>query len=319
MINVAAVGCGEMMKRHCSHLAAMERVQIVGHCDVEKVRADEAAHQFGGEAFTSVTEMYDQAKPDAVYITVPPYAHGEIEEEAVARGIHLFIEKPLALDRAVAKRIAAAIRRSDTLASVGYSYRYLDTVAIARQMLKGKAVTLIQGCCTCGMPDVWWWRQMDKSGGQFLAQTTDLFDLVRYLCGEVSEIYAVASNGCMSNVEHYDIQDSSVAVLRMKNGATAAISASCVARHDGRFGLEIVTPEATYTLCKNSLVVKEEGKTTEHHAQLDKVAEENAAFIDAIRQKKKARIRSPYSDAMRSCSLSWAANESIKSGMPTKP
>jgi predicted dehydrogenase len=318
MIKVATVGCGNMMRQHCAYLAEMDGVQIVAHCDVEEGCAAAAAQRFGGEVYTDIDRMYDKAKPDAIYVSVPPFAHGDIELKAAERGIHLFIEKPLALDRATAKRVSAALRRGDLIASVGYSYRYLDTVALARQMLKGKVVTLAQGCFTCGMPDVWWWRQMEKSGGQFVEQTTDLFDLVRYLCGEVSEVFAMASNGCMSNVENYDIQDSSVAVLRFKNGACGAISASCVPTYHGRFGLEIVTPEATYMLRGTSLIVKEDGRSTEYRAKVDRHAEENKAFIEAL-QGKKARIRSSYSDAVKSCALTWAANESMQSGMPAKP
>ena len=220
MIRIATVGCGAIQNKHYAQLSAMTDVKLVGHCDIDKSRADAAAERFGGDAFSEYAAMYDKVKPHAVYIGVPPYAHNGMEEAAAERGIHLFIEKPISINRADAKRIGESIRTAGVMTSVGYCWRYYDTVAKARELLKGKAISLIRGSWNDAMPEVWWWRCMDKSGGQIVEQSTHVFDLIRYLCGDVAEVYAAGSVGCLSKVEQYSIHDSSVVTLRMKSGAT---------------------------------------------------------------------------------------------------
>ena len=319
MIKVGFVGCGGIMQEHYKHLSALPGVKMVGHCDILKDRAESAANSFGGEAFTEFEAMYDKVKPHAVYIAVPPYAHGEIETAAAARGIHLFIEKPIALNRETAKLIEAAVRKAKIITSVGYCFRYYDTVEIARQVLNGSPVSLIQGSWNGDMPEVWWWRQMDKSGGQIMEQATHLFDLMRYLCGDVAEVYAVASTGCMTRTEHFNVHDSSVVAMRMKNGASATITSSCVCNFGGEVLLRLVTPDTTLTLTGGELKVDEGGKTTYHRPQINMYEAESRIFIEAIRSGKRTHIRSSYTDALKSFLVTYAANESIQSGLPIKP
>ena len=319
MIRVGFVGCGGIMQEHYKHLSALSGVKMVGHCDILKDRAESAASRFGGDAFTEFETMYDKAKPHAVFIAVPPYAHTGMEEAAAERGLHLFVEKPIAINRETAKRIEAAVRKAKIITSVGYCFRYYDTVEIARQVLNGSPVSLIQGSWNGGMPGVWWWRQMDKSGGQIMEQTTHLFDLMRYLCGDVAEVYAVASTGCMTRTEHFDVHDSSVVTMRMKNGSSATITSSCVCNHGGGVLLRLVTPDITLTLAGGELTVDEGGKTTHHRPQINMYEAESRIFIDAIRSGKRTHIRSSYADALKSFLVTHAANESIQSGLPVKP
>jgi predicted dehydrogenase len=319
MIKLAFVGCGGIMQEHYRHLSAMSGVKMAGHCDLIKERADSGADRFGGEAFTEFEAMYDKVKPHAVFIAVPPYAHCGMEEAAAERGIHLFIEKPIAIDRETAKRIDAAIRKAKVIASVGYCFRYYDTSDVARQILNGKALSLISGSWDGGMPGVWWWRRMDKSGGQVVEQTTHMFDLMRYLCGDVAEVYAVGSTGCMTKVENFDVHDSSVVTMKLKNGASATITSSCVCNHGGGASLQIVTPEATMIIAGGHVTVKEAGKTTEYHPRVNMYEEEDKVFIEAVRTGKRTRIKSPYPDALKTFLVTCAANESMQSGMPAKP
>ncbi|MBI4558060.1 MAG: Gfo/Idh/MocA family oxidoreductase [Candidatus Hydrogenedentes bacterium] len=319
MVKVAFVGCGGIQNEHYKHLCAMDDVRLVGHCDVEKARAEAAAEKYGGDVFTDYKALYDKTKPDAVYVSVPPFAHVGMEEEAAGRGIHLFVEKPVATELATAKRIAEAIRKSEIIVSVGYCFRYYDTVSQARQILKGKCPSLIHGAWNGGMPEVWWWRRMDKSGGQVVEQTTHIFDLVRYLCGEVAEVYAVASTGCQNHVESFSIHDSSVVSLRLKCGGIACITSSCVANHSAQVGVEIVTPDMTLSIAWGKLTMKEDSKVTEFTSKVNIYEEESKVFIEAVKTGKRNKIRSSYTDALKTFMVTHAANESIRSGLPVKP
>jgi len=319
MVKVAFVGCGGIQKVHATNLARNPDVTIVGHCDVDRDRAEESASRFGGEVFTDFNALFDKTKPHAAFIAVPPYAHGGMEEAAAERGIHLFIEKPVALTKETAQRIAAAVRRAKIICSVGYCFRYYETAIIARKELKGRAIALATGHWRGGMAAAPWWRQMDKSGGQVHEQSTHIFDLLRYLCGEIGEVHAVGSTGCMNKVEGYDIHDSSVVSLRFKNGATGAVFSSCVNGNTTDAGLEVVCPDMELALNDGTLTLREDGKTTRIDSKTDPFEEEARVFIEAVKTQKRNKIRSTYNDAMKSLLVTLAANESMRSGMPVKP
>lgn len=319
MVKVACVGCGGIMAVHQKNLNQIDGVKMVGHCDIERDRAEASAKLYGGEAFTEYEAMYDKVKPQAVFIAVPPYAHTGMEEAAAARGIHLLIEKPIAINRERAGKIADAIKKSNVICSVAYCFRYLEPVAEARRALKGKAVSLVLGTWNGGMPGVWWWRQMSKSGGQVVEQTTHLFDLARYLCGEVAEVHAHASTGCMTKVKSFDVHDSSVVSLRMKNGAVGCFTSSCVATHGSRVSLQVFTPEVSVTYEGGRVTVDEDGRVTAYSSPADMYMEEAKVFIDAVRTGRRNKIRSSYADALKTFQLTCAANESMQSGMPVKP
>lgn len=319
MIKVAAVGCGDAMQEHYRHLGAMNGVTFVGHCDLDHDRAAAAAKAHGGKAYTGFDRMLEEAQPHALYVCLPPYARGGVEEIAAERGIHLFLESPVAVDTATASRIGAAVRKSKIITSAGYQHRYCDTVNRARQLLKGKAVSLVSGFCLGGLPDALWWRQREKSGGQFLTQTTIAVDLMRYLCGEVSEVFALGASGCMNQIKDYDIEDSSTVIMRLKSGAAATFASTCVNGRHGRLALEIITPEATFTLENGELQVHEDHMTLSQRCTVDSYAQQAAAFVDAVRTGKRNGIRSTFADARKTLLVTLAANESMRSGLAVRP
>lgn len=318
MIRLAFLGCGEAQQTHYKCLIGHEDIEVAGHFDAEPRKAQAAAKRFGGEAYSDFGQMLDKAKPTALYVAIPPFARGDAEVAAAERGIHLYLDHPIALDRPTARRIASAVRTNKVICSVGYPFRYLDTVQHARKLLKGQPVSLATALCSCSLPETWWWRRMDKSGGQLTVHSTKAIDLLRYLCGDVAELYGTSSTGCMTQVKDFDIHDSSVLSLRMKSGATASISSSCISSHNGQISLDIITPEAAYTFRDGSLSIRENGKTTHYVPTVEPYAEANSAFIDAVRTGKKSKVRSSISDAMKSFLVSWAGNESIKSGLPVR-
>ena len=102
-VKVAFVGIGGIMEVHLRNLSAMKDVRMVAYCDTDIERAKRAAKVYGGRSYTDVRRMYDKERPRAVFVAVPPFAHGEPEIEAAKRGIHLFVEKPIALTRDTAR------------------------------------------------------------------------------------------------------------------------------------------------------------------------------------------------------------------------
>ncbi|MDI7276634.1 MAG: Gfo/Idh/MocA family oxidoreductase, partial [Anaerolineae bacterium] len=154
---VACIGAGFIAARHLANLSAMEDVSVVGVADLANGRAVEYARRFGGRPYEDWRLMLKAEQPDAVYHCVPPYAHGELERALIEAGIPFFVEKPLAVDADLPERIAERIEVAGLLTSVGYHWRYLDTVDRASALVAAHRPRLALGYWLDFVPPPPWW------------------------------------------------------------------------------------------------------------------------------------------------------------------
>ncbi len=313
-IRLGFVGLGGIMSVHLRHLSEMKDVKLVAFCDVKKNVASAVANRYGGKAYSDCAEMYKSERLDAVYVAVPSNAHGKPELLALKRGIHLFIEKPIAVDRECAVEVAEAVSSSRCIVSVGYQWRYLDIVQRARRVPAGKRPSLVLGWWLGGAPGVGWWRRKEISGGQVVEQTTHIFDLARYLCGEVSSVRAAASVGLMKERKDFTVDDSSSVTLLFENGAVGNISSTCVHGGFSRIGLLCVCKELSFECTGDRLRVTDMQCTHEYERRVDPYLTENEAFITAVANDSPVGILSPYEDALKTHLLTMAANEAMREG-----
>ncbi len=323
-VKVAIIGCGGIGSWHFSHLIQFDDVDLVGFCDLVIERAENFAKQYGrGKTFAKYTEMLDEVKPDVVYICVEPCAHGDIEMAVIERGIPFLVEKPMALDMAMAEKICAAAAEKNLITAVGFQDRYLDLTDKMKEYLVGKKVGLVTGAWVGGIPGVWWWRKRSTSGGQIVEQNIHIYDMARYLFGEPVSIYCGAGKGIVEpdsseyNVPGYDVEDYSSAVITFENGVVATIYTACYTVQGGgmRSGMNIYCKNATIEYTLRSGVKYRDAETVEETVrQADQGVTEDRTFIDAIKSGDGSAIRSPYSDALKSLRLCLAANESIDTG-----
>jgi predicted dehydrogenase len=106
---IAMVGAGSVARRHVGVLNTLENVQIVSVTDPVEAAASELARECNALAFTDTDQALDSNDLDAAYICVPPFAHGAPEKAALARGLAMFVEKPVATDLATAEELATLV------------------------------------------------------------------------------------------------------------------------------------------------------------------------------------------------------------------
>ena len=318
-VRVAFIGCGGIARNHMRQLSAIDGAELVAFCDAVEGKAEEVAAQYGGRAYTDHRKMLDGEKIDALYVCLPPYAHADQEILAAERGIALFVEKPVARTAEKADEISEAISRGGVISSVGYQWRYTEASEMMKAVLGGRKVAFVEGAWIGGMPGVSWWRVMAESGGQAVEQTTHIFDLARYVVGEVTEVQAFERTGLMTDVEGYDVHDATVANLRFKNGAIGTIISSCVVSRGGRVGLAVFCRGLTAENFGGKLTVHTDEKTEIFYNRRDPYMEEDRIFIEAVETRDGSRILSSYADAVKTLKVTLAVNESIaKGGMPIK-
>ena len=338
MKKLCIIGCGGIGTYHLGHFLDYKDIELAGFCDLVIEKAEAFVKRAGqGKAYADYRVMYDEVKPDMVFICVPPYCHGEIEFETIARGIPMFIEKPVALNLDLAYKIRDAIEQAHLITAVGFQCRYADIVDNTRAFVESHEVPFVECVRMGGVPMVEWWRDKSRSGGQIVEQTIHNYDMVRYMMGEPAEVFTLGARGFVKGIENYDTDDLSTTVVRFKNGALGSLSTGCYAETGEAFDSKIIfsAPNARlehYILDKvrifgakaedadNGLIFKGDGTMAAAGEGLVIKAKNDAGvlcdrtFVDAVLTGDGAKIRSPYADAVRTLEFVLACNESMATG-----
>ena len=310
---LAFIGAGGIAHRHFGVLEGFDDVEIVAVCDADEGRAHDAAQRFGARPFADAEAMLDAVEVDAVYICVPPFAHGAPERAAVSRGLPFFVEKPVALDLETAEAIAEAVERAGLVTAVGYHWRYLDTLDEVRAHLARSPARLLSGYWLDSTPPPRWWWHQDQSGGQMLEQTTHLVDLARYLVGPVTRAYGLAGHDARGAFPGLDVATVSTASLQFASGAVANFASTCLLGWNHRVGLHLFGDRLAIELTDRDVMIDiGHGRPVRANGS-DPVWQEDRDFIDAVRGGEN-RIRCPYGDALETLRLCLAIGESARTG-----
>jgi predicted dehydrogenase len=309
---VGIVGAGWVARVHQRVLTGFDDVEVVGIASRNAEAAEPLAHDAGARVYPDYRSMLDDAQLDAVFVGLPPYVAIEPALAAAERGIALFAEKPLGLDEEGPARVAAAIREHDVVSCVGYQWRYLEAVDRARDLLRGRPPQLVIGAWLGETPAARWWIRAAQSGGQIVEQATHIFDLARYLAGEMEPTAAVGHRVPRQAYPESDILDVTHTSVRFASGAVGSFSTTSLLPGPHRVGLDLVADGMALTIdvLDHRLTVrlgKETMTFTSPSAFEAPYQRQNRAFIDAV-QGKPNRIRSPYDDALLTHRLTLAAS-----------
>ncbi|HEX2054827.1 MAG TPA: Gfo/Idh/MocA family oxidoreductase [Actinomycetota bacterium] len=319
MLRVGCVGTGFIAGKHLAALSEMPDVDIVAVADPVKERAEQAAERYGTRAYGDGLALLDSEDLDAVWLCVPPFAHGPLEHAAVDRSLPFFVEKPLALDLSTAASISAAVRQKGLLTGVGYHWRHLDLVEHAARLLQRAPARLVTGYWLDRTPAAPWWSRRQGSGGQVLEQTTHLFDLARLLVGQVDQVHAVEAHTVREELPDADAPTVSTTILHFRSGAIGTISSTCLLQWRHGVALQLVGDSSVVELSEHGIcdhelrVVTPSGDQT-FASREDPIAREDREFVAAVRGQV-AGVRVPYHEALASHALAWAVDRSAREGV----
>ncbi|MEU8239826.1 Gfo/Idh/MocA family oxidoreductase [Actinoplanes missouriensis] len=314
MTRIGLIGAGGVAQRHARVLSGLPDTQVTGVTDVVPEAAARLAGDVGAQVYGSVEDLIGSG-PDAVYVCVPPFAHGDAERAVVAAGLPMFVEKPISINRDTAVEIAGLVAERDLLTAVGHHWRYLPVVERARELLAGRPIRLISGAWLDKVPPVAWWARAEKSGGPVVEQAAHVIDLARHLGGEVDEVFAYG-NGTPPDAPDADVDGATTAVLRFASGAVGTLAATCVLGWKQRAGLEVYADGLSLALTESELVVRDAGGAevitcdpVSAHTAVDR------AFVAAVRGEA-GDVRVPYGEALRTHEVALAVAQSVAAGRP---
>lgn len=324
-LRIGFIGAGGIARAHLKNVSAMEDVTIAAVSDVDRERAAQVAEQHGASQYTDWARMLEAEALDALYICLPPDAHGNLELDVARRAIPFYIEKPIHLSLATALAVQEAVKEENLVTSVGYQLRYCGAVQKACKFLADRRLSLVHGWYVGGLPGVHWWRRKAMSGGQAVEQATHIFDLALLLAGPVETVRALGTTGAMSDIEGYDVEDASVSLLEFQSGAVGYVATGCVLKDGGSpcVGLRLDGRDCTVEVSGNTVTItgpdRQPAEENFQNKEADPMSQADATFVEAVRSQNPDRILSDYASGVQTLAVTLAVNESMSRRAAVNP
>ena len=206
--------------------------KITAICDVdrEKCKKVNADFDLGAEEYVDYNELISSGKVDVVHVCTPHYLHAEIICKALAAGIHVLSEKPLAVDFGQLGAIEKAVRNSAATLGVCFQNRYNSSVRYLKEFFKDKEIVAATADLVWKRDAAYYasatWRgkKQYEGGGVMINQAIHTLDLLQWFCGMPKSVIAHCSNNSLKNV--IDVEDTAYGCFKLKNGGNFIINAT---------------------------------------------------------------------------------------------
>ena len=232
-LRTAILGCGSFANRHAQNLISLpDEIDLTGFCDHHESNAREFAEKYTGgkgSVFTDPREMFEKGDLDLVCICLPPFAHTDEVELAARHGVHILIEKPIALSSQHAWRMVEAVENAKVKTQVGFMFRFGTAIERLKELITSKEIGpagLMSARYFCNSLHAEWWRDRSKSGGQLVEQIIHMVDLMRYLMGDPISVYSRQENLFHREINDYTVEDVSATIFGFQGGALGVIYAT---------------------------------------------------------------------------------------------
>jgi UDP-N-acetylglucosamine 3-dehydrogenase len=220
-MKAAVVGAGYMGANHARAYTELDTTELVGVADPNEETGRRLAARYRINSYSDYRRMLDEERPDVLTVAVPTVLHAQVACDAMERGIHVLIEKPLALTPEEGRKIVATAERCGVNAMVGHIERFNPAVIeIKKRLLREEIGRVLQVHARrlSPLPD----RINDV--GVVLDLASHDIDVIRYLLGSpVRRVHAELQQRTDSSYE-----DLLSALLRFENGVIGVLDVNWV-------------------------------------------------------------------------------------------
>jgi len=228
-IGTAVIGCGKVADAHAQALSTLGESRLVAVFDADAARAKVFASRYGGKAYTDLEALLSNREVQMVSICTPHSTHPDLAVACAGAGIHVLVEKPMAVDLKGCDRMIAAADAAKVKLGVISQRRFYEPVQRVKQaILAGKIGRPILGTLVVlgwrdesyYRLDPWRGRWATEGGGVMLTQTTHQIDLFQWFMGPIDELFGYWAN---LNHPYVEVEDTAIAVIRFRDGALGSV------------------------------------------------------------------------------------------------
>jgi predicted dehydrogenase len=250
-VRMAVIGLGIMGKSHLKDIASLENTELVAVCDVNRAAADQYAAEYNVPAYYDYHNLLNHDGLDAIVVATPHYDHSPISIDALNQGIHVLVEKPIAVQVKDARRMiavyeAARVQYPNLVFAAMFMQRTYGFWRTIKTMIdEGQLGRLVR---TTWLITDWFrtqryydnggWRATWKGegGGVLLNQSPHNIDLYQWFVGMPKRVTGFVTLG---KYHHIEVEDEVTAYFEHEDGMIGHFITS-TAESPGTNRLEIV-------------------------------------------------------------------------------
>ncbi|MBC8101900.1 MAG: Gfo/Idh/MocA family oxidoreductase [Cytophagales bacterium] len=254
-LRFGVIGCGAIGPTHAGAIAQIKDAELVAVADVNADRAREMAEKFGvGKVYSSDQDLLSDGEIDAVCLCTPSGMHADGAVAALLAGKHVIVEKPMEISLEACDRMIAAEDSTGKKLAIISQHRFDAATLLVKEAIdSGKLGSLVLADAT-----VKWWRTQEyydsgdwrgtwamDGGGALMNQGVHTVDLLQWLAGGVSSLFAYTRTAAHERIE---VEDIAVAALRFENGAVGTLTATTAAYEGFPVRIDLYGTEGTAVL-----------------------------------------------------------------------
>lgn len=233
-MNYALIGCGRISVNHLK-AAIQNHLNIVAVCDINEENMNQLLEKYGLNhnskirCYTDYKKMLEEQRIDLAAIATESGSHAEIALYCINLGIHVIVEKPMAMSMQDADRIIQMAEEKKVKVSACHQNRFNLAVQETRRALEAGRF----GKLSHGSVHVRWNRNREyytqapwrgtwaQDGGALMNQCIHGIDLLRWMLGDqIEEVYGVTRQQFH---QYLEAEDLGMAVVKFKNGVVATV------------------------------------------------------------------------------------------------
>jgi len=223
--NVGLIGGGLFTKNvFLPALAKLKDIELVGIATTRGITSDHIASKFGFDYATSeYKELLSDQDIGSIFITTRHDLHSEMIIEALRAKKHVFVEKPLCLNRQQLKEIVAAYNDTNLTLMVGFNRRYSPHALDIKHFFGDMKTPYVINCrINAGfIDDSHWTHDSQIGGGRIIGEVCHFVDFLQYITG--SRPVRVYAEGIKSTQKH-KTDDNIITVVSLENGSVGTIT-----------------------------------------------------------------------------------------------
>jgi inositol 2-dehydrogenase len=249
VLNVGIVGLGRLGRLYARYFTARFRgARLHSVSDVVPEAVDAVTAETGAAGFADYRDMLADPCLDAVVVMTPTRLHGEVVLAAARARKAIFCEKPLALDLAEAEAMKAAVAKQGVFFQLGFMRRFDKAYAAAKRRIDAGEIgrpVIFKSSSKDRLPPPVEYLRPASSGGLFLDMGIHDFDLARWYCGDVRDVFSLGNAIGFPEIAGVGDVENGLCVLNFVNGGIGCVSLSRIGIYGYGIHTEIVGTEGT--------------------------------------------------------------------------
>lgn len=229
-MNLAVIGAGAIGADHLGAAASVQGLTSVAVVDLNEDLARKMAKIYGIRAYSDYREMLREERPDIAVIALPHFLHKEVAICCAEQGVHILLEKPMALNVAECNEIIASAERYGVKLMVGHTQHYFPENIEAKRIIEsgelGQLIMIneVRNVYYYRSDRPGWFLEKSKSGGGIIMNLgAHSIDKIQWMTqSRVTKVKASLS----FHGDRGDVEGSGMIFLETSSGIVATISQS---------------------------------------------------------------------------------------------